>query len=237
MTIAQAHLAFAPAPRPTLPVVDSTLLVPLRRVFCVGRNYAAHAREMGADPNREPPFFFCKPTDGVIAPDAQGLTRIAYPPMTQELHHEVELVVVIGQGGANIPLDQALDHVWGYALGLDLTRRDIQAGLKAKGHPWEMGKAFDQSAPVSLVTPAAVMGHPTSGTLHLYVNGHLRQQGELADMIWPVADTVAHLSRFLTLAPGDLIFTGTPEGVGPIERGDELVATMEGLPPLRVRIA
>ena len=237
MTTPHPHYVFAPAPQPFLTIFGSEQLFPLRRVFCVGRNYAAHAREMGADPSREPPFFFCKPTDGVVPALRTGATVIAYPPQTNDLHHEVEMVVAIGKAGAAIEPTQALNHVWGYGLGLDLTRRDIQAGLKAKDHPWEMGKAFDQCAPVSALTPVSTAGHPARGVLRLEVNGIVRQEGDLADMIWSVAETIAHLSRYVALAPGDLIFTGTPEGVGPIVRGDELRGSLAGLAPLHVRIA
>ncbi len=236
MTTTSLSFAFSPAPHPFLTIVGSEQLFPLRRVFCVGRNYAAHAREMGSDPSREPPFFFCKPTDGVVPAAQTGPTRVAYPPCTKDLHHEVEMVVAIGKGGTAIDPTHALDHVWGYGLGLDLTRRDIQASLKAKGHPWEMGKAFDQCAPVSALTPASKVGHPAKGTLRLEVNGVVRQEGDLGDMIWSVADTIAHLSRYVALAPGDLIFTGTPEGVGPVVQGDELCGSLVDLAPLHVRI-
>ncbi len=235
MTTLASRYAFPPAVMPGLAIVDSTALFPVRRVFCVGRNYAAHAREMGADPSREPPFFFCKPSDGVVPVAMNSVTDIAYPPQTSNLHHEVEMVVAIGQAGANIPLDRALDHVFGYALGLDLTRRDLQNALKSKGHPWEMGKAFDQSAPVSAISPVSLVGHLSQGTIQLDVNGELRQQGELADMIWSVAETIGQLSQSLRLAPGDLIFTGTPEGVGPVVRGDVVNARLSPLTPLQVR--
>lgn len=235
ITTAEARYAFSPATMPGLAIVGSATLFPVRRVFCVGRNYAAHAREMGADPSREPPFFFCKPTDGVVPVSPDCMTDIAYPPQTSNLHHEVEMVVAIGKGGANIPVAQALEHVFGYALGLDLTRRDLQNALKSKGHPWEMGKAFDQSAPVSAISPVALIGHLSRGTIELYVNEQTRQRGELADMIWSVAETIAQLSLSLSLAPGDLIFTGTPEGVGPVVRGDVVSATLAPLTPLQVR--
>jgi fumarylpyruvate hydrolase len=216
-----------------VPVADGGLF-PVRRVFCVGRNYAAHAREMGADPSREPPFFFCKPADGLV-PIASGTTGdVAYPPATTNLHHEVELVVAIGKGCAAIANADALDHVFGHAIGLDLTRRDLQNALKSKGHPWEMGKAFDQSAPISPLFRGNTL--PTGGRIWLDVNGERRQAGELADMIWSIAETIAHLSALVALAPGDLIFTGTPEGVGPLQRGDQIRAGIDGLGELHARM-
>ena len=225
---------FPPAPVTTLPVVGDSRVFPVRRVFCVGRTYAAHAREMGGDPTREPPFFFAKPADGLVVV-ADGVTgEVHYPPVTRDLHHEVEMVVAIGTGGADIPAESASSHLFGYAIGLDLTRRDLQAALKAKGQPWEMGKAFDESAPISPLVrlPAA----PASGEIWLDVNGQRKQQGDLADMIWPVADIVAQLSRLVRLAAGDLIFTGTPEGVGPLVRDDLVTAGIAGVGRLSLRI-
>ncbi|HYD29916.1 MAG TPA: fumarylacetoacetate hydrolase family protein [Azospirillaceae bacterium] len=217
---------------PSVPVAGSADTFPVRRIYCVGRNYAAHAREMGADPTREPPFFFAKPADAVVP----GGGRVPYPPATSSLHHEVELVVAIGKGGADIPADKALDHVYGYAVGLDLTRRDLQSEAKAAGKPWDMAKGFDQSAPISALHPAAAAGHPAKGTIRLTVNGDKRQEGDLSDQIWSVPEVIATLSRLVTLAPGDLIYTGTPDGVGPVKAGDRLDGSIEGLDTLTVTI-
>ncbi len=223
-----------PAPAPTLlPVQGGEDSFPVRRVYCVGRNYAEHAREMGHDPEREPPFFFGKPQDSVVG----GGGEIPYPPATVNLHHEVELVVALSRGGRNIPEAEALACVFGYAVGIDLTRRDLQAQAKEKGQPWEMAKGFDHSAPVSALAPVARLGHPAQGAIWLTVNGTERQRGDLAQMTWKVAEVIAHLSRFVALAPGDLIFTGTPAGVGPLGRGDQVRCGIEGLGELEVRIS
>jgi fumarylpyruvate hydrolase len=220
-------------PAPTLPTVPTTTggRFPVRRVFCVGRNYAAHAREMGHDPDREPPFFFTKPAGAVVTDDADT----PYPSVTERLEHEVELVVAIGRGGTDIPVDTALDHVWGYAVGIDLTRRDLQAEAKRLGRPWDTAKGFDASAPVGAIVPAADVD-PTSGTIELRVGGELRQSGDLADQIWSVAETIAELSRFVSLAPGDLLFTGTPDGVGVLARGDLLEGSIAGVGSVRTVI-
>jgi fumarylpyruvate hydrolase len=220
-------------PAPTLPTIPTSTggRFPVRRVFCVGRNYAAHAREMGHDPVREPPFFFTKPADAVVPDDADT----PYPTMTERLEHEVELVVAIGTGGSEITVDDALAHVWGYAVGIDLTRRDLQAEAKRLGRPWDTAKGFDASAPVGVVVPAAEVD-PTAGTIELRVNGELRQSGDLSDQIWSVAETIAELSRFVALAPGDLLMTGTPEGVGVLERGDVLDGSIAGVGSVRTRI-
>jgi len=218
-------------PLPAIPVAGSDARFPVRRIFCVGRNYAEHAREMGGNPEREPPFFFMKPADAILTSG-----RMDYPPQTADLQHEIELVVALARGGRFIPVAAALDCVFGYAVGLDMTRRDVQAELKAKGRSWEMGKAFDQSAPVSPLVPAAHVGHPRRGAITLAVNGQSRQHGDLADMIWPVADIIANLSDYVTLLPGDLIFTGTPAGVGRVERGDRLEGRIEGVGALLVTI-
>jgi fumarylpyruvate hydrolase len=220
-------------PAVTLPVVGETRRFPLRRIFCVGRNYAAHAREMGHDPEREPPFFFTKPADAVV-PDGG---TIPYPPATRELHHEVELVVALGRGGADIPEAQALEHVFGYAVGVDLTRRDLQAEAKKLARPWDMAKAFDHSAPCSAVMPAARIGHPERGRIRLEVNGKLRQDSDLSHHIWSVPETIAHLSRLVRLAPGDLLFMGTPDGVAAIAPGDRLMASIEGVGELALTLA
>ncbi|WP_048862917.1 fumarylacetoacetate hydrolase family protein [Acidisphaera rubrifaciens] len=220
-----------PPPTVAIPVAGGGTF-PVRRVFCVGRNYAAHAREMGGDPNREPPFFFTKPADALLT----GGADMPYPPATADLHHEMELVVALGRGGAAIAEDAALDHVWGYAAGLDMTRRDIQAQAKKDGRPWDMAKGFDHSAPIGLLHPAAVIGHPARGRIALSVNGTQRQSGDLADQIWRVPEVVAFLSRLVTLAPGDLIFTGTPEGVAAAVRGDLLEGEIEGVGTVRTRL-
>lgn len=216
---------------PLLPIIGSEARFPVRRIYCVGRNYAEHAREMGGNPDREPPFFFMKPADAVVTDG-----RMDYPSKTADLQHEVELVVALARGGRDIPADTALDCVFGYAVGLDMTRRDIQGELKAKGRSWEMGKAFDQSAPISPIVPASRIGHPQRGAITLAVNSQPRQHGDLADMIWPVADIIANLSGYVTLLPGDLIFTGTPAGVGKVERGDWLEGAVEGVGSLSVSI-
>jgi fumarylpyruvate hydrolase len=223
---------FAPPPVAAVPVEGGGLF-PVRRIFCVGRNYAAHAREMGADPTREPPFFFTKPADAVLT----GGADLPYPPKTANLHYEMELVVGIGTGGADIAPAAALDHVWGYAAGLDMTRRDLQNAAKKEGKPWDMGKGFDLSAPIGEMIPAARFPSPTRGRVVLTVNGMVRQEGDLADLIWSVAETVSYLSGLVRLAPGDLIFTGTPEGVGPVVRGDLLEGSVEGVGTVRTRIA
>ncbi|MBK7136483.1 MAG: fumarylacetoacetate hydrolase family protein [Rhodocyclales bacterium] len=217
---------------PSVPVAGSEARFPVRRIYCVGRNYAEHAREMGGNPEREPPFFFMKPAEAVVTDG-----RMAYPSKTADLQHEIELVVALARGGRDIPAEAALDCVFGYAVGLDMTRRDVQGELKAKGRSWEMGKAFDQSAPISSIVPAARIGHPRRGAITLKVNSQPRQHGDLADMIWPVADIIARLSGYVTLLPGDLIFTGTPAGVGKVERGDRLEGAVEGVGELSVAIA
>jgi fumarylpyruvate hydrolase len=230
--------AFPPHSPALLPIVGSDLAFPVRRVYCVGRNYAAHAREMGSDPNREPPFFFSKPgdADAVIAVAAGQTGDIAYPSVTQDLHHEIELVVAIGAAGRDISVRQAAAHIYGYAVGLDLTRRDLQGQMKAQGRPWEIGKAFDQSAPIGPITPRQPGAELNTGAIALTVDGALRQQGRLEQMIWSVDETIARLSTLFTLKPGDLIFTGTPDGVGAVTRGQVLHGTIDGLTPLQVRI-
>jgi fumarylpyruvate hydrolase len=220
-----------PAPQAALAIAGTTDLFPVRRIWCVGRNYLEHIREMGND-ERAPPFFFAKHAD-MLVPD--GAT-IPYPPLTKDLHHEVELVVAMKGGGLNIPTEKALDHVYGYAVGIDLTRRDLQAEAKKLARPWDVGKAFDQSAPCSALVPARAIGHPAKGRIRLAVNGITRQDGDLAQMIWSTPEVIAHLSRLFTLAPGDLIFTGTPAGVGPVERGEILDGQIEGVGDLQVRV-
>jgi fumarylpyruvate hydrolase len=219
-------------PAPVSAPVAGGRLFPVRRIFCVGRNYADHAREMGADPTREPPFFFTKPADAIMT----GGRDTPYPPATENLHHEMELVVAIGRGGADIDPSGALDHIFGYAAGLDLTRRDLQDAAKAARRPWDMSKGFDASAPIGEIAPASEIGHPASGTILLAVNGAPRQTGDLADMIWPVPEMIAALSRLVTLAPGDLIFTGTPAGVAALVRGDVAEGWIEGVGRVSTRI-
>jgi len=224
------EFVIAPAPQASVPVKDGGAF-PVRRIYCVGRNYAEHAREMGGNPDREPPFFFMKPADAVVTDG-----RMDYPSKTADLQHEVELVVALARGGRDISADTALDCVFGYAVGLDMTRRDIQGELKAKGRSWEMGKAFDQSAPISPIVPASRIGHPQRGAITLAVNSQPRQHGDLADMIWPVADIIANLSTSVRLEAGDLIYTGTPAGVGPVVPGDLLEGGVDGIGSLRARI-
>jgi fumarylpyruvate hydrolase len=217
------EFVFSPPAPVTIPVDDGRAF-PVRRVFCVGRNYAEHAREMGND-ERDPPFFFCKPADAVVT----GGAAVPYPPQTQDLHHEIELVVAIGTGGTDIAEADALQHVFGYAAGLDMTRRDLQAVAKKAGRPWDMAKGFDRSAPVGTLVSAERIGHPGTGAIALSVNGVERQRGDLGDQLWGVAETIAYLSGLVRLEPGDLIMTGTPAGVGAVERGDQLVGTIEGV--------
>ncbi|WP_299925784.1 fumarylacetoacetate hydrolase family protein [uncultured Pelagimonas sp.] len=219
---------FDPAPTASLAVAGDDARFPVRRIFCVGRNYAAHAREMGKDPDREPPFFFTKPADAVVA----GGQSLPFPSRTQNLHYEAELVVCLGSGGANISEADALNHVWGYATGNDLTRRDMQAEAKKMGRPWDMAKGFDQSALIGPVHPVAKTGHFEKGTITLAVNGEEKQRGDLADMIWSVPEVISILSTYVALEAGDLIMTGTPAGVGALEPGDTCVVSIDGLPEL-----
>ena len=210
---------------PVVPVAGEAAGFPVRRIWCVGQNYADHAREMGGDPDRAPPFFFSKPADAVVP----GGGTLAFPSQTQSLHHEVELVVAIGRAGRDIAPEQALDHVYGYAVGLDMTRRDLQAEAKRLGRPWAFAKGFDQSCPISPIVPASHCGHPQAGAITLSVNGTPRQAGDLAQMIWPVPEAIAFLSRYVALAPGDLIMTGTPAGVGPVQPGDVVTGACAGI--------
>ncbi|MGH1569627.1 fumarylacetoacetate hydrolase family protein [Methylobacterium sp. P31] len=231
---APSELLFA-LPQATIPVQGEAQAFPVRRIYCIGRNYAAHAREMGSDPTREPPFFFQKPADAVQVV-AGGTADHPYPSLTQNYHHEIELVAVLKSGGREIPAAQALDHVYGYATGLDMTRRDLQRGMGNQKKPWEIGKSFDHSAPITPILPAARIGHPTRGRIQLAVNGTVRQDADLSDMIWSVAEQIAELSRAFELKAGDVVFSGTPEDVGPVVRGDVLTGTIEGLPDLSIRI-
>ena len=221
-----------PVPQPTVEVTGTDARFPVHRIYCVGRNYAKHAREMGMDPDREPPFFFSKPADALVA----NGTPVPYPPRTANLHHEIELVVAIGTGGRDIPVANALAHVFGYAVGLDLTRRDQQFAAREQGRPWDVAKGFDHSAPVSAIRPAAEMGHLEQGAIWLEVNGEQRQRANLSEMIWSVPEIVAELSTYFELRAGDLVFTGTPEGVGPVQRGDSLVGGIDGLETLRITV-
>ena len=216
--------------RPSLPVEGTDARFPVGRIYCVGRNYAEHAREMGHDPDREPPFFFMKAANSIVP---SGST-IGYPVGTKDVHHEIEMVVAIAKGGKNIPVEKALDHVFGYAVGLDMTRRDIQGEAKKMGRPWEMGKSFDESAPISTLQPASKIGHPAKGAIWLKVNGQEKQKGDLAMQIWTVPEQINYLSNLITLQPGDLIFSGTPAGVGPIKAGDKLEGHVDGVGDLVV---
>lgn len=220
---------FPPLPPTTVPVEGSGDVVPVRRVFCVGRNYLRHLAEMGNDPEKHPPVFFTKPADAVVADGG----RIPYPPRTANLHHEVELAVILGLGGVDIATDIALDHVYAYAVAVDLTRRDLQDAAKKGGAPWDMAKAFDNSCPIGHAVPAAHCGHLDTARIHLDVNGETRQDGNLNQQIWSVAEIISTLSTYLRLEPGDIILTGTPDGVGPLKRGDHVLAEIEGLPALR----
>jgi fumarylpyruvate hydrolase len=219
-------------PVPPLAVAGTSDLFPVARIFCVGRNYAEHAREMGHDPNREPPFFFMKPPTALL-PDGRDFP---YPPLSEDVHHEMELVVALRQGGSNIRIDDALDHVYGYAAGLDMTRRDLQAQAKKLGRPWEAAKAFDGSAPCGAINPASIIGHPRTGAIWLDVNGQRVQQSDISQLIWSIPEVIAELSALFTLKPGDLIFTGTPSGVGPVHRGDVLHGGVENVGELTVRV-
>ena len=214
---------FQPASIPALSVEGSAALCPVHRIYCVGRNYTAHAREMGHS-DREPPFFFSKPPDAVIQSEL-----IAYPSRTRDLHHEVELVVVIGRQARNIQKEAALEHVFGYAVGVDLTRRDLQAAAKEKSRPWDVAKGFDESAPLSNIYPASQIGHPVKGKITLSVDGELRQSGNLADMTWSIPEVICELSHFFALLPGDLVFTGTPNGVAAIDPGSVIECSIEGI--------
>ena len=215
-----------------LPVAGQDMVFPVRRIYCIGRNYAAHAIEMGHDPDREDPFFFQKNPDNL---DTSG--TFPYPPHTSDVHHEAEMLVALKTGGRNIPVDTALDHVFGYGLALDMTRRDLQGIAKKAGRPWEIGKAFERSAPCGPVHPVADVGHPDHGAVELKVNGELRQQGDLNQMIWKVPEMISYLSEYFELAPGDVILSGTPSGVGPVSVGDKMELTIDGLGTLTVTVA
>lgn len=228
--MSDAHV-ISPAPVPSLSVVGRAARFPLRRVYCVGRNYAAHAVEMGHNPDEEPPFFFQKNPDNVTE-----AADFFYPPASSDVHHEIELVAALGRGGRDIAVEDALDCVFGYGVALDMTRRDLQGEAKKAGRPWEVGKAFEGSAPSSALRPASEIGHPARGAIWLRVNGEMRQQGDLDQMIWKLPQVIAILSGLFTLAPGDLIMTGTPAGVGPVARGDLLEGHVAGVGNLRVTV-
>ena len=226
-----SDFAFPPAPMPSVAIAGSSKRFPVRRIFCVGRNYAEHAREMGMD-DREPPFFFTKPADAVV----DSGSTIPFPPLTANLHHEIELVIAIGKGGAEIALDTALEHVFGYAVGIDLTRRDLQNAAKDKGRPWDWSKGFDNSAPCAALVPAAQAGNPQDARIWLAVDGTVRQDSRTAEMIWSIPEVIAIASQAVELAPGDLIFTGTPAGVGKITPGQVVTGGIEGLGEIWVKV-
>ncbi len=223
---------FEPAPQASLAVTNTNDRFPVRRIFCVGRNYAAHAREMGKDPDREAPFFFTKPGDAVVDTPCS----LPYPPLTQDLHHEIELVIAIGKGGSNISEADVYDHIWGASVGIDLTRRDLQAEAKKMGRPWDWAKAFDKSAPISAIKPLADVPSLEQGRIWLKVNDELRQDADISDLIWSVKEHVSILSTAVALAPGDLIMTGTPAGVGALVAGDKVTGGVDGIGTLEVAI-
>jgi fumarylpyruvate hydrolase len=226
-----AGYLFEPAPVAALPIAGSNKLFPVHRIYCVGRNYAAHAVEMGHDPDKEPPFFFQKNPDNIVLDG-----EFPYPSASSDVHHEIEMVVALKAGGTDIPPDRALDCVFGYGVGLDMTRRDLQGKAKDMGRPWEVGKAFEASAPCSPLRPASEIGHPSQGAVWLDVNGERRQTGDLNQLIWKVPEMVSYLSGLFRLAAGDLIMSGTPAGVGPVKRGDVLKAHVDGVGDLEVRV-
>jgi fumarylpyruvate hydrolase len=229
--------AFEPEAQVAVPVAGRDAFFPVRRIYCVGRNYAAHAREMGFDPDREPPFFFCKPDNAIVVVPAGETVAIGFPSQTNDFQHEIELVTAIGKPGHNIAVADANAHVFGYAVGLDMTRRDLQLRARDKGRPWELGKAFDESAPIAPIQCAEDIGHPVRGTVWAQVDGVDRQRSDIANLIWSVPDVIANLSTFFELRPGDLIYTGTPEGVAKVERGQTIVGGIDGVGELRVRVA
>jgi fumarylpyruvate hydrolase len=230
--VKEAAYLFQPAPAPALPIRGMNKLFPVHRIYCVGRNYAEHAKEMGHDPNREPPFFFQKNPDTLIP----GGGDFPYPPKSNDVHHEFEMVVALHRGGTDIPVERALDCVFGYAVGLDMTRRDLQNEAKKAGRPWEVGKAFEHAAPCSEIVPASAIGHPQKGAVWLKVNGAVKQQGDLSQLIWPVPEMISYLSGLFELRPGDLIFSGTPAGVSAVKRGDVLQGGVDGVGEITVRV-
>ena len=220
-------------PQPSVPVSGSDRQFPVRRIYCIGRNYEKHVAEMGYDVKRSKPFYFAKPADAIVLSGA----TVDYPPLTKDLHHEIELVVAIGKRGRNVSVDEALDYVFGYAVGIDLTRRDLQRAAKEKARPWETAKGFDQSAPISAIHRAEDIGHPSSGRIWLAVNSQIRQDAGLNELIWNVSESIAELSTLFELAPGDLLYTGTPAGVGPLNPGDEVTGGIEGIDEIRIKIS
>jgi len=226
---------FAAPVQAAVPVTGQDALFPVHRIYCVGRNYVDHAKEMGHT-GREAPFFFMKPADAVLPVAAGATGELSYPAQTEDFQHEMELVVAIGKGGSEIAVEDALSHVWGYAIGLDMTRRDVQGAAKKLGRPWDTGKAFEQSAPIGPITPADQAGEIGSAAITLKVNGAVRQNSTIDKLIWNVAETIADLSTYFTLQPGDLIYTGTPAGVAAVQRGDELVGTITGLGELHIKV-
>ena len=226
---------FPPAPAPSVPVVGTEAQFPVHRIYCVGRNYEEHAKEMGFT-GREPPFFFMKPADAIVVAATGATTPLPYPSLTANLHHEIELVVAIGKGGKNIAAADALSHIYGYAVGLDMTRRDLQNDMKKQGRPWSIGKGFDHSAPIGPITPAAQAGNVGKAGIWLQVNGVDRQRSNVAQLIWNIAETIEHLSAAWELQPGDLIYTGTPEGVGAVVTGDVLEGGVDGLGSIRLKL-
>jgi fumarylpyruvate hydrolase len=225
--------AFEPGLWPSVEIHGRVDRFPVHRIYCVGRNYAAHAREMGMDPDREPPFFFAKPADAIVA----NGSAVPYPPRTSNLHHEIELVVAIGKSGSNVAVEKANDLIFGYAVGNDLTRRDLQSAARDSGKPWDTAKGFDHSAPITAIQTLDKTGLIEKGRIWMSVNGEIRQDGDIADLIWSVPETIAELSQFFTLQPGDLIFTGTPAGVGPLKPGDRIEGGVAGLEDLAFSIA
>jgi fumarylpyruvate hydrolase len=226
---------FPPEPQVGVPVVGSDALFPVRRIYCVGRNYAAHAREMGAD-ERDPPFFFCKPDNTIVVAPSGKTIDVPYPDQTADYQHEIELVVAIGKAGRNIAADKANEHVFGYAVGLDMTRRDLQNQMKKQGRPWEVGKAFDLSAPIGPIHPATKVGHPKQGALWVQVDGADRQRSNIELLIWSVPEVIANLSTLFELQPGDLIYTGTPEGVNAVKKGQTMRGGIDGLGEISVKV-
>ena len=222
-----------------LPIAGRTEFFPVRRVYCVGRNYAAHAREMGFDPDREPPFFFCKANDAqsVVPVPANETVSVPYPSLTQNYHYEIELVVAIGKGGINISIEQASEHILGYAVGLDMTRRDLQIKMREQGRPWEIGQAFDYAAPIGLLHLKSDTSEIHSGEISLNVNGEVKQKSDITHLIWSVNETIANLSTLFELHPGDLIFSGTPDGVGPVKAGDTMHGFIQGLSSISVKVS
>jgi fumarylpyruvate hydrolase len=226
---------FPAAPTVTVPVLGTSALFPVHRIYCVGRNYAEHAQEMGHS-GREPPFFFMKPADAVLVAAPGNITPLPYPSLTKNLHYEIELVVAIGKGGKNIAVAQAVDHIFGYAVGLDMTRRDLQNEMKAQGRPWSIGKGFDHSAPIGPITPKDAAGDVAHASISLQVNQVVRQNSHIAQLIWNISETIAELSAAWELQPGDLIYTGTPAGVGAVVRGDTLKGSISGLTDIELKV-